>query len=119
VHTPQFAVETTQWIIAIGSLGSALVALALGLGLRDWVVRPRVRLLLRHAGDPEEISDRVVTKRLVSGETAASSASVWTIAAGRRHGTSPCASSKCIAGIRRAATAPVAARARRAAAPAL
>jgi hypothetical protein len=56
--TPSLAVEATQWIIAMGSLGSALIALALGLGLRDWVVRPRVRLLLRHATDPEEISDR-------------------------------------------------------------
>jgi hypothetical protein len=63
------AVETTQWIIAIRSLGSALVALALG--LRDWFIRPRVRLVLRHASDPEESSDRIVTKRLESGETAA------------------------------------------------
>jgi len=45
------AVETTQWMIAMGSLGSALVALALGLGLKDWVVRPQVRLVLRHAGE--------------------------------------------------------------------
>lgn len=65
------AVDTTQWIIAMGSLGSALIALALGLGLRDWVVRPRVRLVLRHATDPEEISDRIVTKRVGSGDTAA------------------------------------------------
>lgn len=65
------AVETTQWIIAVGSLGSALIALALGLGLRDWVFRPRVRLVLRQESDPEEISDRVVTKRLETGETAA------------------------------------------------
>jgi hypothetical protein len=34
---PVSAVDTTQWIIAIGSLGSALIALALGLGLRDWI----------------------------------------------------------------------------------
>jgi hypothetical protein len=65
------AVETTQWIIAIGSLGSALVALALALGLKDWFFRPRVRLVLRHASDPEEISDRILTKRLETGETAA------------------------------------------------
>jgi hypothetical protein len=69
--TPIVAVETTQWIIAMGSLGSALIALALGLGLRDWVYRPRVRLVLRHESDPEEISDRVVTQRLETGETAA------------------------------------------------
>jgi hypothetical protein len=62
------AVETTQ---AIGSLGSALVALALALGLKDWFFRPRDRLVLRHAVDPEEVSDRIVTKRLESGETAA------------------------------------------------
>lgn len=62
------AATTTQWIIAIGSLGSALIALALGFGLKDGVFRPRVRLVLR---DPEEISDRVVTKRLATGETAA------------------------------------------------
>ena len=65
------AVETTQWIIAIGSLGSALVALALALGLKDWFFRPRLRLVLRHASDPEENSDRIVTRRLESGETAA------------------------------------------------
>jgi hypothetical protein len=65
------AVETTQWIIAVGSLGSALIALALGLGLKDWVFRPRVRLVLRHESDPDEISDRVVTKRLGTGEDAA------------------------------------------------
>ena len=65
------AVETTQWIIAIGSLGSALVALALALGLKDWFFRPRVQLVLRHESDPEEISDRIVTKRLETGETAA------------------------------------------------
>ncbi|HEY7620177.1 MAG TPA: hypothetical protein VH834_10410 [Solirubrobacteraceae bacterium] len=68
---PVSAVDTTQWIIAMGSLGSALIALALGLGLRDWVNRPRVRLVLRHESDPEEISDRVVTKRIETGETAA------------------------------------------------
>jgi hypothetical protein len=65
------AVETTQWIIAIGSFGSALVALALALGLKDWFFRPRLRLVLGHASDPEETSDRIVTKRLESGETAA------------------------------------------------
>lgn len=65
------AVETTQWIIAIGSLGSALVALALGFGIKDWVVRPRVRLVLRREDDTEAISDRVVTQRLSTGELAA------------------------------------------------
>ena len=65
------AVQTTQWIIAIGSLGSALVALALGLGLRDWMFRPRVRLALGPDSDPEESSDRIVTQRLETGDTAA------------------------------------------------
>src|SRR5690606_38215424 len=65
------AVDATQWIIAVGSLGSALIALALALGLREWVVRPRVGLVLRDASDPEEISDRVVTKRLTGGEVGA------------------------------------------------
>src|SRR5262249_9026228 len=53
------AVETTQWIIALGSIGSALIALALALGLKDWFFRPRVRLVLRHTNDPDEISDRI------------------------------------------------------------
>jgi hypothetical protein len=65
------AVAPTQWLIAIGSVGSALIALALALGLKDWVLRPRVRLVLRPRGDPDDISDRVVTKRLASEETAA------------------------------------------------
>jgi hypothetical protein len=65
------AVETTQWIIAAGSIGSALIALALALGLKEWVFRPRVRLALRHESDPEENSDRIVTKRLRNGEAAA------------------------------------------------
>jgi hypothetical protein len=65
------AIETTQWIIAIGSLGSALVALALGFGLKDWVVRPRVRLILRREDGTGEISDRLVTQRLSTGELAA------------------------------------------------
>jgi hypothetical protein len=65
------AVETTQWVIAIGSLGSALVALALAFGLKDWFFRPQLRLVLGDASDPEENSDRIVTKRLESGETAA------------------------------------------------
>jgi hypothetical protein len=69
--TRTLAVETTQWIIAMGSLGSALIALALALGLKDWFFRPKVRLVLRHASDPEEIGDRIVTKRLETGETAA------------------------------------------------
>jgi hypothetical protein len=65
------AVETTQWVIAIGSLGSALVALALAFGLKDWFFRPQLRLVLGDASDHGENSDRIVTKRLESGETAA------------------------------------------------
>src|SRR5262245_50155646 len=55
--TSLLAVETTQCIIAIGSIGSALIAFALALGLKHWFFRSRVRLVLRHASDPEEISD--------------------------------------------------------------
>ena len=67
------AAVSTQWIIAAGSLGSALVALALGLGLKEWIVRPKVALLLRRRSsrEPDEVSDRIVTKRLDTGETAA------------------------------------------------
>jgi hypothetical protein len=50
--TATAAVDTTRWIIAIGSLGSALIALALALGLKDWFYRPQLRLVLRHASDP-------------------------------------------------------------------
>jgi hypothetical protein len=64
--TPVIAIPPTQWIIAIGSLASALA-----LGLKDWFFRPRIRLVLRHESDPEEINDRIVTKRLESGEPAA------------------------------------------------
>jgi hypothetical protein len=48
---------------------SALVALALG--LKDWFFRPRLRLVLGHASDPDETSDRILTKRLETAETAA------------------------------------------------
>jgi hypothetical protein len=64
-------VELTQWIIAIGSLSSALLALALALGFREWLFRPRIRLVIRHESDPEEISDRIVTQRIATGEKAA------------------------------------------------
>jgi hypothetical protein len=60
-----------QWFIASASVASALLALALALGLKEWIFRPRVQLLLRHRSKPDEISDRVVTKRLETGETAA------------------------------------------------
>ena len=60
------AVETTQWIIAIGSLSSAVVALSLALGLKDWIVRPRVQLILSDPSNRAQISDRVVTQRLES-----------------------------------------------------
>jgi hypothetical protein len=60
-----------EWFIASASVASALLALALALGLKEWIFRPRVQLVLRHRSRPEEISDRVVTKRLETGETAA------------------------------------------------
>lgn len=69
--TPLLAVETTQWIIAVGSISSALVALALALGLKDWIVRPRIRLVLRDPSQPDEISDRVVTTRMETGDLGA------------------------------------------------
>jgi hypothetical protein len=71
MRTQLLAVETTQWIIAIGSLSSAVIALALALGLKDWIVRPRVRIVLRDPSDPEQFSDRIVTKRLETGDVGA------------------------------------------------
>ncbi|HET6614929.1 MAG TPA: hypothetical protein VFH62_03490 [Dehalococcoidia bacterium] len=50
---------------------SAALALALGLGLKEWIARPRVTLILRHRSRPAEVSDRVVTRRMDTGETAA------------------------------------------------
>jgi hypothetical protein len=60
-----------DWFIAVGSLTSAALALALGLGLKEWIARPRVTLILRHRSRPAEVSDRVVTRRMDTGETAA------------------------------------------------
>jgi hypothetical protein len=60
-----------DWFIATASVVSALLALALALGLKEWIFRPRMRLLLRDQSPPDEISDRLVTKRLETGETAA------------------------------------------------
>jgi hypothetical protein len=92
------AVETTQWIIAIGPLGSALVVLALALGLKDWFCRPQLRLVLGHASDPGETSDRIVTKRLESGETAAFARLRLDNRGRSTARTSACASSRCTAG---------------------
>jgi hypothetical protein len=55
-----FAVQP-EWFIASSSVASALLARALALGLKEWIFRPQVRLLLRHRSLPDEISDRVVT----------------------------------------------------------
>jgi hypothetical protein len=65
------AVPLTQWVIALASLSSALIALALAFGLKEWIFRPRVGLLLRHNTLPDEVSDRVVTKRIDTGDTTA------------------------------------------------
>jgi hypothetical protein len=65
------AVSLTQWIIAIASLSSAIIALALAFGLKEWIFRPKIRLLLRRRGEPDDVSDRVVTKRIDTGETTA------------------------------------------------
>ena len=61
------AVDTTQWIIAAGSIGSALIALALALGLKEWVFRPQVRLLVRHGSNPDENSDSASRDRGAQG----------------------------------------------------
>jgi len=52
-------------------LVSALIARSLGLGLKEWVFHPRLQLILRHPTRPDEIKDRVVTKRITTGEAAA------------------------------------------------
>jgi hypothetical protein len=59
------------WFIAAASWGSAVLALALALGLREWVHRPRVRLLRHSKHEPGEFSDRVVTRRVSTGKTTA------------------------------------------------
>ncbi|MEY9964961.1 hypothetical protein ABIA33_003003 [Streptacidiphilus sp. MAP12-16] len=60
-----------EWFIATASTASALLALALALGVKEWVFRPRITLRLRHPARPDEISDRIVTKRIDTAETAA------------------------------------------------
>jgi hypothetical protein len=60
-----------EWFIASASVRSGLLALALALGLKEWIFRPRERLLLGHRSLPDEISDRVVTRRIDTGEFAA------------------------------------------------
>jgi hypothetical protein len=64
-------IPVTQWLIAVASLASALIALALAFGLKEWIFRPRVILILRDRDQPGEISDRVLTERITTGETAA------------------------------------------------
>jgi hypothetical protein len=59
------------WFIAAASWGSAILALSLALGLREWVHRPRVRLILHSQPGSGEFSDRVVTKRISTGKTTA------------------------------------------------
>jgi hypothetical protein len=69
-----------EWFIAIALTASVVLALALALGLKEWIFRPRVTLLIRDRPRgraplipqaPEEISDRVVTNRIDTGEPAA------------------------------------------------
>jgi hypothetical protein len=60
-----------SWIIATASVCSAALAIALAVGLRDWVFRPRVRLILQGRPLREGISDRVVTRRIDTGRPAA------------------------------------------------
>jgi hypothetical protein len=59
------------WINAAASWGSAILALALALGMREWIGRPRVRLLLQSEQQPGEFSDRVVTRRVSTGKVTA------------------------------------------------
>src|SRR5215469_111009 len=59
------------WINAAASWGSAILALALAMGFREWIHRPRVRLLLQSEQEPGEFSDRVVTKRVSTGKVTA------------------------------------------------
>lgn len=59
------------WINAAASWGSAILALALALGLREWIHRPRVHLILHGQQRPGEFGDRVVTKRVGTGRTTA------------------------------------------------
>jgi hypothetical protein len=56
------------WVIAIGSIASAVLALSLALGLKEWIDRPRVKLISHW---PDEFRDRIVTNRIVGGEPAA------------------------------------------------
>jgi len=60
-----------QWFIATASVASAVIALALALGLKEWLFRPRIALLLRKPSAPDEVSDRVVTRRIDTGDLAA------------------------------------------------
>ena len=45
-----------------------MIALSLGLGLKEWVFRPRLQLILGHPTRPDEVSGRVVTKWITNGE---------------------------------------------------
>jgi hypothetical protein len=59
------------WINAAASWGSAILALLLALGLKEWIGRPRVRLCLSSREAPDGFSDRVVTRRVSTGKTTA------------------------------------------------
>jgi hypothetical protein len=54
------------WLTAVGTITATILALAFGLGARDWWRRPRLRLVF----DPEAPADRV-TVHTVGGAPAA------------------------------------------------
>lgn len=49
-----------DWLTAAGTVGAAIAAIALGLGFKEWVFRPRLRIRF----SAQNISDRVVTLTL-------------------------------------------------------
>jgi hypothetical protein len=61
------AASVATWLTAIGTIAASVLALAFGLGLRDWWQRPRLRLVF----DPAADADRVTVP------TAGGSYSAW------------------------------------------
>ena len=57
-------IPVTQWFIGLRGDRSVARARSEGVG----VPHPRLQLILRHPTRPDEISDRVVTKRITTGE---------------------------------------------------
>jgi hypothetical protein len=55
--------SAAEWLTAIGTVGATIAAVALGLGLREWVFRPRLRVRF----SASRISDQVVMGILGGG----------------------------------------------------